>query len=127
VSVYEGVTLEDAVFCGPSVVFTNVLNPRSEVPRMNEIKPTLIRSGASLGANCTVVCGVTVGRYAFVGAGAVVTSDVDAHALVVGNPARRTGWMCQCGTRLTETKGEMKCAACERCYRKGRSGLVEQH
>ena len=127
VSVYEGVTLEDAVFCGPSVVFTNVLNPRSEVPRMNELRPTLIRNGASLGANCTVVCGVTVGRYAFVGAGAVVTSDVAAHALVVGNPARRVGWMCQCGTRLTETKGEMKCAACERCYRNGRSGLVEQH
>ena len=126
VSVYEGVTLEDAVFCGPSVVFTNVVNPRSEVPRMNELRPTLVRQGATLGANCTIVCGVTIGRYAFVGAGAVVTNEVEAHALVVGNPARRTGWMCQCGTRLAPTKGQMKCDACERCYRKGRGGLVEQ-
>jgi UDP-2-acetamido-3-amino-2,3-dideoxy-glucuronate N-acetyltransferase len=126
VSVYEGVTLEDAVFCGPSVVFTNVLNPRSEVPRMNELRPTLIRNGASLGANCTVVCGVTVGRYAFVGAGAVVTSDVDAHALVVGNPARRTGWMCRCGEQLKAARGPLTCHVCQRRYRKGRDGLAEE-
>jgi UDP-2-acetamido-3-amino-2,3-dideoxy-glucuronate N-acetyltransferase len=126
VSVYEGVTLEDAVFCGPSVVFTNVVNPRSEVPRMSELRPTLVRQGASLGANCTIVCGVTIGRYAFVGAGAVVTSPVEAHALVVGNPARRTGWMCQCGTRLTAAKRQLKCEVCSRCYRRGADGLVER-
>lgn len=126
VSVYEGVTLEDAVFCGPSVVFTNVLNPRSEVPRMNELRPTLIKNGASLGANCTVVCGVTVGSYAFVGAGAVVTSDVAAHALVVGNPARRVGWMCRCGEQLKAARGPLTCHVCQRRYRKGRDGLAEE-
>jgi UDP-2-acetamido-3-amino-2,3-dideoxy-glucuronate N-acetyltransferase len=100
VSIYDGVTLEDGVFCGPSMVFTNVLNPRAEVPRKDEFRPTLVRSGATLGANCTIVCGVTVGRYAFVGAGAVVTKSVPDHALVVGVPARLAGWMSRSGERL---------------------------
>ena len=120
VSVYEGVTLEDNVFCGPSVVFTNVHNPRSEIRRMDELRPTLVRRGATLGANCTVVCGVTIGCYAFVGAGAVVTRDVPDFALVLGNPARVAGWMCACGTRLELEAGERDgvCRACERRYQK---------
>lgn len=100
VSVYEGVTLEDDVFCGPSMVFTNVLNPRSHVSRKDEYRPTLVRRGATLGANVTVVCGTEIGAYAFVGAGAVVTRDVAPHALVVGNPARQIGWMSRTGERL---------------------------
>ena len=100
VSVYEGVTLEDHVFCGPSMVFTNVINPRSEIKRMDELRRTLVRRGASLGANCTIVCGVTIGRYAFVGAGAVVTRDVPDYALVTGSPARIKGWVCECGVKL---------------------------
>ncbi len=101
VSVYEGVTLEDYVFCGPSMVFTNVFNPRSEIPRMGELKPTLVKKGATLGANCTIVCGITIGRYALIGAGAVVTKDVPDYALVVGAPAKMTGWMCECGLKLS--------------------------
>src|SRR5919112_389537 len=100
VSVYEGVTLEDYVFCGPSMVFTNVFNPRSEIPRMGELRPTLVKKGATLGANCTILCGITIGRYALIGAGAVVTKDVPDHALLVGNPARIVGWMCVCGVKL---------------------------
>ena len=103
VSLYKGVTLEDDVFCGPSMVFTNVFNPRSHVRRMDEIRPTRVKKGASLGANSTIVCGVTIGQYAFVGAGAVVTKDVPDHALVVGNPARQTGWICMCGEKLDST------------------------
>ena len=95
VSVYKGVTLEDDVFCGPSMVFTNVFNPRANIRRMDEARPTLIKKGASLGANSTIVCGVTVGSFAFVGAGAVVTRDVPAHALVYGNPAKMRGWVCE--------------------------------
>lgn len=113
VSIYDGVTLEDGVFCGPSMVFTNVMNPRSEVSRKEEYRPTLVRLGATLGANCTVVCGVTIGAYAFIGAGAVVTRDVPAFALVVGNPARQRGWMCRCGEKLEV--GEDGGAACEAC------------
>ena len=101
VSVYDAVTLEDDVFCGPSVVFTNVHNPRAEVSRKHEYRPTVVKQGATLGANCTVVCGVTVGRYAFVGAGAVVTADVPEFALVVGVPAKQMGWMSRVGERLT--------------------------
>lgn len=115
VSVYEGVTLEDGVFCGPSAVFTNVFNPRAEVERKDEYRPTLVREGASLGANCTIVCGNTVGRYAFIGAGAVVTSDVPDHALMVGVPARRRGWVCVCGEILGEAM-PTSCPACDRSY-----------
>jgi UDP-2-acetamido-3-amino-2,3-dideoxy-glucuronate N-acetyltransferase len=100
ISVYKGVTLEDYVFCGPSMVFTNVYNPRAHIPRMDEIRPTLVKTGASIGANVTIVCGNTIGRYAFVGAGAVVIRNVPDYALVVGNPARQIGWMCDCGQRL---------------------------
>lgn len=100
VSVYDAVTLEDDVFCGPSMVFTNVYNPRSAVLRKAEYRPTLVRQGATLGANCTIVCGTTVGRYAFVGAGAVVTRDVPDFALVLGTPGRQVGWMSRFGERL---------------------------
>jgi UDP-2-acetamido-3-amino-2,3-dideoxy-glucuronate N-acetyltransferase len=124
VSVYEGVTLEDNVFCGPSVVFTNVINPRSEIKRMDELRCTLVREGATLGANSTIVCGVTIGRYAFVGAGAVVVRDVPDFALVIGNPARVSGWMCVCGNRLDfdVANGAGVCRACQRHYAKSKSG-----
>src|SRR5713101_6811028 len=100
VSIYEGVELEDDVFCGPSCVFTNVMNPRSHVSRKHEYRKTLVRRGATIGANATILCGVTLGQYAFVGAGAVVTTDVGDYALMVGVPARQIGWMCDCGVRL---------------------------
>jgi UDP-2-acetamido-3-amino-2,3-dideoxy-glucuronate N-acetyltransferase len=118
VSVYEGVELEDSVFCGPSMVFTNVFNPRSEVVRKDEYRKTLVKKGASIGANATVVCGSTIGEYAFIGAGSVVTRDVPAYALVMGNPARRTAWMCRCGEKLGKTKaGEAAtCPACHASY-----------
>ena len=109
VSLYKGVTLEDDVFCGPSMVFTNVFNPRSHIKRMDEVRPTLVKKGASLGANCTIVCGVTIGRYAFVGAGAVVTKDVPDYALVMGNPAKQTGWVCECGEKLNQV---FECPVC---------------
>ena len=116
VSIYEGVELEDDVFCGPSCVFTNVLNPRSHVSRKTEYRKTLVRRGASIGANATIVCGVTLGEYAFVGAGAVVTADVPAFALMVGVPARRVGWMCQCGERLRIAGGTGRCERCGAAY-----------
>jgi UDP-2-acetamido-3-amino-2,3-dideoxy-glucuronate N-acetyltransferase len=103
VSVYDAVELDDEVFCGPSMVFTNVYNPRSAVPRKNEYRRTKVHRGATLGANCTVVCGATIGEYAFIGAGALVRSDVLPYALMVGVPAKRKGWMCQCGERLRGT------------------------
>jgi UDP-2-acetamido-3-amino-2,3-dideoxy-glucuronate N-acetyltransferase len=127
VSVYTGVILEDDVFCGPSMVFTNVINPRSHVSRKDEYRETLVRRGASLGANSTVVCGHTVGRYAFVGAGSVVTRDVPDFALVVGNPARITGWMCQCGITLASgarPPASATCAACGTAYRSTSDGMV---
>ncbi len=126
VSIYEGVVLEDDVFCGPSMVFTNVINPRSHVSRKHEYRPTLVRRGASIGANATIVCGATLGEYAFVGAGAVVARDVKPYALVVGVPARQVGWVCACGEKL-ETSGagdapdahgrRVTCAACSAAYR----------
>jgi UDP-2-acetamido-3-amino-2,3-dideoxy-glucuronate N-acetyltransferase len=116
VSLYTGVILEDHVFCGPSMVFTNVVNPRSEVVRKDEYKRTLVRRGASLGANCTIVCGVTIGQYAFVGAGTVVTKDIPDYAVVVGNPARRTGWMCRCGIKLRVDESDVACAVCGTRY-----------
>lgn len=117
VSVYTGCILEDDVFCGPSMVFTNVINPRSHVSRKDEYKRTLVRRGASLGANCTVVCGVTIGRYAFIGAGSVVTKDVPDYALIYGNPATLRGWVCSCGIKLTfEEDGSASCPACKAEY-----------
>jgi UDP-2-acetamido-3-amino-2,3-dideoxy-glucuronate N-acetyltransferase len=117
VSLYTGVILEDFVFCGPSMVFTNVVNPRSEVVRKDEYKTTLVKRGASIGANATVVCGVTIGQYAFVGAGAVVTRDVPDFALVMGNPARRSGWICRCGVKLRTNGARMHCEVCGTQYR----------
>ena len=119
VSLYTGVILEDDVFCGPSMVFTNVTNPRSHVSRKHEYRTTLVKKGASIGANATVVCGHTIGRFAFIGAGAVVTRDVPDYALVLGNPARIAGWMCECGERLTRTAElaeSLTCAACGTRY-----------
>src|SRR5687767_4932194 len=127
VSIYEGVEIEDDVFCGPSMVFTNVINPRSHVPRKHEYQRTLVRRGASIGANATIVCGVTLGEYSFIGAGAVVTRDVADFALVTGVPARRVGWMCQCGERLPakwsggDSPGA-ECAVCGSAYE--RSGEI---
>ena len=115
VSIYEGVELEDDVFCGPSMVFTNVVNPRSHVSRKHEYRRTLVRRGASIGANATVVCGATLGEYCFIGAGAVVTKDVPAYALMTGVPARRTGWMCACGEKLPGGDAPT-CAACGAGY-----------
>ena len=106
VSIYDGVVLEDFVFCGPSVVFTNVRTPRSEFPRRDAFVPTRVGRGASLGANATVICGVNVGAYAMVGAGAVVTRDVAPHGLILGVPGRRVGWVCRCGVPLEEAPGE---------------------
>ena len=117
VSIYEGVTLEDDVFCGPSCVFTNVLNPRSHVSRKSEYLKTLVKRGASIGANATIVCGATLGEYAFIGAGAVVRGEVPPYALMVGVPARQAGWMCACGTRLRVMAGVARCGACGTEYR----------
>ncbi|HPD15775.1 MAG TPA: acyltransferase [Planctomycetota bacterium] len=111
VAVYEKVTLEDDVFCGPSMVFTNVMNPRSAFPRDREtgFLPTRVKRGATLGANCTIVCGTTIGEHAFIGAGSVVTKDVPAYAVVYGVPARQHGWMCECGERLEFVNGRARC------------------
>lgn len=120
VSVYEGVELEDYVFAGPSMVFTNVLNPRSEFPQRGSehYLPTLVKYGASIGANATVVCGITIGRFAFIGAGAVVTKDVPEYAVLVGIPGRVVGWMCRCGTKLKFRAAKSRCAKCGRTYEK---------
>ena len=126
VSVYDEVTLEDAVFCGPSMVFTNVYNPRSLVVRKDEYRPTLVRRGATLGANCTIVCGVTVGEFAFVAAGAVINRDVKAHALMAGVPARQIGWMSRHGEQLElpiEGDGETVCPSTGAAYRLSRGEL----
>jgi UDP-2-acetamido-3-amino-2,3-dideoxy-glucuronate N-acetyltransferase len=122
VSVYEGVELEDDVFCGPSMVFTNVINPRSHISRKNEYRRTLVRRGSSIGANATIVCGVTLGEYSFIGAGAVITTDVLDYALMVGVPGRRVGWMCQCGERLADS-GEGRCQVCGTEYERADDGI----
>lgn len=118
VSVYRGVTLEDDVFCGPSMVFTNVATPRSAVPRNRpeDCLPTRVERGASIGANATIVCGHTIGRYALIGAGAVVTRDVPAYGVVYGNPARLKGWACECGVVLDFAGDTASCEACQRTY-----------
>jgi UDP-2-acetamido-3-amino-2,3-dideoxy-glucuronate N-acetyltransferase len=124
VSVFEAVTLEDNVFCGPSSVFTNVLNPRSSISRKDEFRNTLVKEGATIGANATIVCGHTVGRFAFIGAGSVVTEDVPDFALVFGNPGRMHGWMCACGIKLLFSSSSKKkaqsatCSACGKLYEK---------
>ena len=132
VSIYDGVTLEDGVFCGPSAVFTNVVTPRSHVSRRHAFAPTLVRRGATIGANSTLLCGITIGRYAFIGAGAVVTRDVPDYALVVGNPARHTGWACACGVRIGSRRGPqtllpgaiVTCRACSAGYALGGDGVT---
>ncbi len=127
VSVYEGVILEDDCFCGPSMVFTNVKNPRSAVPRntADDYLKTLVKKGATLGANCTVVCGVTIGKHAFVAAGAVVTQDVQPYALSAGVPAKQIGWMCTCGFRLPKSTGQLTCHECGKEYNLKNGGRLE--
>jgi UDP-2-acetamido-3-amino-2,3-dideoxy-glucuronate N-acetyltransferase len=126
VSVYDDVELEDFVFCGPSMVFTNVINPRCEVSRKNEYRRTLVKRGASIGANATVVCGHTIGRYAFVGAGSVVTRDLPDFALVYGNPARIQGWICRCGVKLAFSGKKAVCSACAAGYVKEKDVVREK-
>lgn len=120
VSIYEGVTLEDDVFCGPSMVFTNIAIPRSAFPRnqSSDFLPTLVKKGASIGANATILCGCTIGEHAMIGAGAVVTKDVPPYAVVVGNPARQHGWACQCGRVMELRDNQADCPACQRRYTK---------
>jgi UDP-2-acetamido-3-amino-2,3-dideoxy-glucuronate N-acetyltransferase len=123
VSIYEGVILEDDIFCGPSCVFTNVINPRSEISRKHEFQRTWVKRGSTIGANATIVCGVTLGEYSFIGAGAVVTSDVPAFGLMLGVPARRVGWMCRCGERLPVVRGETECSECGTGFQERDGGL----
>ncbi len=127
VSVYDGVELEDDVFCGPSMVFTNVTTPRSGTPRNTpaDFAPTLVKRGATIGANATIVCGTTIGEFGFVGAGAVVTHDVPAYAMVYGNPARIHGYACECGAALRFDFGVARCETCHRTYLK-REDVVER-
>ena len=125
VSIYDGVTLENDVFCGPSCVFTNIFNPRSAVNRNDPkfYRPTLVAQGATIGANATIVCGVKIGRYAFIGAGSVVTRDVPDHALVYGSPAKQHGWMCECGEKIKSVKTQLRCAVCGLGYKKNKGKL----
>jgi len=130
VSVYEGVILEDDVFCGPSMVFTNVINPRSHWPRKNEFKKTIVRKGATLGANSTIICGITIGQYAFIGAGSLVSKDIPDYALVYGVPARIKGWICYCGKKLNlsnspDSQESTECIYCEKKYRKEKLSVFE--
>ena len=122
VSVYKGVTIEDGVFCGPSMVFTNVYNPRAEIRKMDQVRPTLVKKGTTIGANATIICGNTIGRYAFVGAGAVVNKNVSDYALVVGNPARQIGWVCGCGEPLGDN---LTCSECDEKYERTENGIRE--
>lgn len=127
VSVYTGVICEDDVFLGPSMVFTNVVNPRSHVIRKDEYKQTLMKKGSSVGANAVIICGNTIGRFSFIGAGAVVTKDVPDYGLVVGNPARIIGWMCECGIRLNfDNKSEYTCKECGKSYEKNGDSINEK-
>jgi len=123
VSIFDGVILEDDVFCGPSMVFTNVFNPRSFISRMKELRKTLLRRGATIGANATIVCGNTIGLYAFIGAGSVVTRDIPDYALVYGNPGKVKGWVCQCAEEITFRSGKAVCKACGKRYTKDRLGV----
>ncbi len=116
VSVYDSVYLEDDVFCGPSMVFTNVFNPRSHVTRKHEYRKTIVKKGATIGANATIVCGNTIGEYAFIGAGSVVNKDVPAYAMIVGVPAKQIGWMCQCGNKLNFNNNKAHCSQCQHEY-----------
>ncbi len=127
VSIYRKVTLENNVFCGPSAVFTNVINPRSAYPRkLSEYRKTLVREGATIGANATIVCGHTLGKYTFIGAGSVVTKDIPDHALAYGNPAKIKGWMCKCGVKLEFSKSRAKCSECNKMYNKKSKNVVVQ-
>ncbi len=117
VSIYKGVILEENVFCGPSCVFTNVYTPRAFIERKSEFLPTLVKTGASIGANATIVCGINIGRYAFIGAGAVVKRDIPDYGLVVGVPAKQIGWACKCGVTLCFQRGETRCGYCGSEYR----------
>lgn len=121
VSVFKGVTLEDGVFCGPSMVFTNVYNPRAELRKMDQVRSTLVKKGATIGANATIICGVIIGRYAFIGAGAVVNRNVVNHALVVGNPGIQIGWACECGESLVDA---LTCTVCGKKYKEIENGLI---
>ncbi len=123
VSIFDGVILEDDVFCGPSMVFTNVFNPRSFISRKKEFRKTLVRKGATIGANVTIVCGNTIGQYAFIGAGSVVTKDIPDYALVYGNPGKPKGWVCQCAEEIRFRSGNAVCRACGKKYTKNRFGI----
>jgi len=123
VSIYDGVVLEDHVFCGPSMVFTNVFNPRSFISRKKEFRTTLVRRGATIGANVTIVCGNTIGQYALIGAGSVVTKNVPDYALVYGNPGKVKGWVCQCAEEITFRSGIAVCKACGKKYRMDSKGV----
>lgn len=120
VSVYKGVTLEDGIFCGPSMVFTNIYNPRADIRKMDQVRPTLVRKGATIGANATIVCGITLGRYSFIGAGSLVNKNVPDYALVVGVPAKQIGWACECGERLAD---DLQCLSCGKKYESADSGI----
>jgi UDP-2-acetamido-3-amino-2,3-dideoxy-glucuronate N-acetyltransferase len=124
VSIYTGVIIEDDVFCGPSMVFTNVINPRCEIVRRGEYQTTLVKQGASMGANCTIICGSTIGKYAFVAAGALVSKDVDDYALMIGVPARRKAWACRCGETLPESN---ECTSCGNTYNEVHGKLQPIH
>jgi len=123
VSVYDGVILEDDVFCGPSIVFTNVFNPRSFISRKKEFRKTLVKKGATIGANVTIICGNTIGSYAFIGASSVVTKDVADYALVYGNPGKVKGWVCQCAEEINFRAGKAVCKVCGKRYKKDRLGV----
>ena len=123
VSIYDGVILEDDVFCGPSMVFTNVFNPRSFISRKKEFRRTSVKRGATMGANVTIICGNTIGQYALIGAGSVVTKDVPNYALVYGNPGKVKGWVCQCAEEITFRSGKAVCKACGKKYKKDSAGV----